>query len=62
MGLGTCLGYINEIDSHSFEKTFLTLLHDDHMKHNMSRQAQTLIDGKGAQRVADVILDHYGYN
>ena len=61
MGLGTCLGYINEIDSHSFEKAFLTLLHDDHMKHNMSRQAQTLIDGKGAQRVADGIFDHYGY-
>ena len=44
-----------------FEKTFFSFLHDDHMKQNMSRQAQTLIDGKGAQRVADGILKHYGY-
>jgi hypothetical protein len=32
------------------------------MKQSISRQAQKLIDGKGAQRVADGILDHYGYN
>ena len=62
MGLGTCLGDINETDSHSFEKTFFSFLHDDHMKQSISRQAQKLIDGKGAQRVADGILKHYGYN
>ena len=62
MGLGTCLGDISHVESHSFEKTFLSFLHDDHMKQNMSKQAQTLIDGKGAQRIADGILNHYGYN
>jgi UDP-2,4-diacetamido-2,4,6-trideoxy-beta-L-altropyranose hydrolase len=62
IGLGTCLGDINETDSHSFEKTFFSFLHDDHMKQSISRQAQKLIDGKGAQRVADGILKHYGYN
>jgi len=59
--IGTCLGEISKIDMFRFEKTFFSFLHDDHMKQNMSRQAQTLIDGKGAQRVADGILKHYGY-
>lgn len=62
MGLGTCLGDIKNLDKHIIEKTFISFFHDDHMKHTMSRQAQTLIDGKGAERVADGILDHYGYN
>ena len=36
-------------------------LNDETMKINMSSQAQTLIDGKGAERVADGILNYYGY-
>ena len=62
IGLGKCLGDIKNLEKHIIEKTFLSFFHDDHMKHNMARQAQRLIDGKGAQRVADGILDHYGYN
>ena len=61
-GLGTCLGDIHEIKSHNFEKTFRSYLFDDKMKLKLSSQAQTLIDGKGAQRAADSILNHYGYN
>jgi len=61
-GLGTCLDDISNLDIHILRKTFFTFLHDDHMKQSISRQAQKLIDGKGAQRVADGILDHYGYN
>ncbi len=61
-GLGTCLGGINEIISHNFEKTFFSYLFDDQMKLKLSNQAQTLIDGKGAQRVAEGILNYYGYN
>jgi spore coat polysaccharide biosynthesis predicted glycosyltransferase SpsG len=61
-GLGTCLGGINEINSHNFEKTFFSYLFDDQMKLKLSNQAQTLIDGKGAQRVAEGILNYYGYN
>ena len=59
-GLGICLDDINNLDI--LRKTFFSFLHDDQMKHNISRQAQSLIDGKGAQRVADGILVHYGYN
>ena len=62
MGLGTCLGDIKNLEKHIIEKTFFSFFHDDHMKYKMSRQAQTLIDGKGAQRVADGILNYYGYN
>ena len=62
MGLGTCLGDIKNLDTHVFEKTFLSLLHDDHMKQSMSKQAQSLIDGRGAKRVAVCILKHFGYN
>ena len=62
MGLGTCLGDIKNLDKHIIEKTFLSFLHDDHMKQSISRQAQSLIDGKGAERVAFCILKHFGYN
>ena len=62
MGLGKCLGDIKNLDTHIFKKTFLSFLHDDHMKQNMSRQAQSLIDGRGAKRVAVCILKHFGYN
>ena len=62
IGLGKCLGDIKNLDTHIFKKTFLSFLHDDHMKQNMSRQAQSLIDGKGAKRVAVCILKHFGYN
>jgi len=62
MGLGKCLGDIKNLDTHVFEKTFLSFLHDDRMKQSMSRQAQSLIDGRGAKRVAVSILKYFGYN
>jgi len=62
IGLSTCLGDIKNLDTHVFEKTFLSFLDDDHMKQSMSKQAQSLIDGRGAKRVAGCILKHFGYN
>ena len=61
IGLGICLGDILKLEPHVFLKTFITFLNDETMKINMSSQAQTLIDGKGAERVADGILNYYGY-
>ena len=60
-GVGTCLGDISKIDKYRFNKTFFSFLNDNHMKQNMSSRAHTLIDGKGSKRVADGILNHYGY-
>ena len=62
MGLGICLGNIYDIDKDIFSNTFNSFLYDGNMKQSMSSQAQTLIDGKGAQRTADKIMNYYNYN
>ena len=37
-------------------------IENEEMKTDMSRRSQSLIDDKGTQRVANGILEHYGYN
>ena len=59
VGLGQCLGDIENLDNVNFNEIFFSFLNDDIMKYNISRQAQTLVDGKGAQRIADGILNFY---
>jgi len=61
MGLGICLGNIYDVDKDIFSNTFNSFLYDGNMKQNISKQSQSIIDGRGAQRVADGILKHYGY-
>ena len=60
VGIGQCLGDIKNLKNVNFNKILFSFLYDDIMKHNMSKQAQTLIDGKGAKRVVDGILNYYG--
>ena len=59
VGIGQ-LGDIKNLKNVNFNKILFSFLYDDIMKHNMSKQAQTLIDGKGAKRVVDGILNYYG--
>ena len=62
MGLGQCLGNIKNLENVNFNETFFSFLHDDFLKDSISKQAQSLIDGKGAKRVVEGILNHYGYS
>lgn len=61
MGLGVCLGNINNLDKKIFSQTFNSFLYDSKMKKNISNKAKLIIDGRGAQRISDSILKYYNY-
>lgn len=55
-------GSIEKVGTRKFKKTIQKLISDPMRRSELSQNGQTLIDGKGAERVIDVILENIKYN
>ena len=60
-GFGVCLGYIWDVSEKQFENKFFEFLQNKLLKENMSKKGREFIDGKGAERAVNQIMNYY-YN
>ncbi len=56
-GFAVNLGWYNDLQPPIFFKALDGLIDDYNMRHKMTRKGQTLIDGAGTGRVADILLE-----
>jgi spore coat polysaccharide biosynthesis predicted glycosyltransferase SpsG len=56
LGVSVDLGDVGQLEEESFARQFLALVHDEKRREFMSRLGREVVDGQGAERVAEIML------